>query len=164
MNRAKVAGRRDVRAGHTRRLRWCSHQYDVDVPEHLAESRPGARRSPTAQLAGSLAFPDSSCRCLVSIAIESNTQEACTATANTVPTASGRTYDCCVSGGRLSTLAGNAELVPAAELVTPEICDGLDNDGTPDNHLSDTPCRALQGVCTDGVTATCHGAAGWSCD
>ena len=82
----------------------------------------------------------------------------------------GRTFDYCASSSEvtLQEHAGGPSLTfrPAADLVTPEICDGVDNDrnGTVDDDPVECPdpCNTL-GVCAD-VDVVCNGSSGWKCE
>ena len=86
---------------------------------------------------------------------------------------SGKTYDVCAAADRLTlsetgaspNLPGTASLIPFAGTITPEICDGVDNDknGEVDDEPRDCPAMPCnnQGVCA-GVVSTCLGA--WACD
>ncbi|HVY29102.1 MAG TPA: MopE-related protein [Polyangiaceae bacterium] len=118
-------------------------------------------------------YPDFSCRCLIDFETNVSQSEAYTLTGGALTLKSGKKYDVCKSDAGLSMtekgasplVAGTAKLIPAADTVTPEICDGIDNDknGKIDDDPVDcppTPCDNL-GVCK-GVKPTCN--TFWSCD
>jgi len=69
--------------------------------------------------------------------------------------------------GTISPASGDCA-PPSTYQLTETLCDGLDNDcdGSTDEGALDysTACPTTQGVCADGVTATCQGAGGWWCD
>ncbi|MCA9297976.1 MAG: hypothetical protein KDA28_02855, partial [Phycisphaerales bacterium] len=83
---------------------------------------------------------------------------------------SGQTLDYCASEGGL-TISGDAafngvlRVVPPDALLTPEICDGLDNDGngSVDDDMLDCPVCNDVGVCGDGFEAICMGRSGYEC-
>jgi hypothetical protein len=78
-----------------------------------------------------------------------------------------QTLPYCIADGALRVQDGSAvyTLRPPEELHTPEICDGLDNDGNSlaDDELVECPTCSNVGACGQGVQATCSGASGWSC-
>jgi hypothetical protein len=93
---------------------------------------------------------------------------------HTLTVQGGKKYDFCASATSLTLtepaaaprLPGTASLIPFAKTITPEICDGIDNDkdGDIDNDPQDcpaTPCN-VKGVCA-GTQAACVGGY-WSCD
>jgi hypothetical protein len=119
-------------------------------------------------------YPDNSCRCLVDFDIpidESGTYEA---EDHTLTIQGGKKYDFCASAAGLTLtepgagprLPGTASLIPFAQTITPEICDGIDNDkdGATDDDPRDCPtapcngqgvCMGIQAACVDGY---------WGCD
>jgi hypothetical protein len=119
-------------------------------------------------------YPDNSCRCLVDFEITIDESGTYSAADHTVTVAGGKTYDFCASASGLTLtepgaapgLPGSASLVPFAATVSPEICDGIDNDkdGALDNEPQDcpaVPCNG-KGVCA-GARPACVGGY-WSCD
>jgi hypothetical protein len=118
-------------------------------------------------------YPDNSCRCLVDFELNVDESGTVDAAANKLTADGGRSYDVCVGAGALAltelgaapNLPGTATLIPFASTITPEICDGVDNDknGDIDDGPQDcpaTPCNA-KGVCA-GTQAICAGF--WTCD
>ncbi|HXK20290.1 MAG TPA: MopE-related protein, partial [Polyangiaceae bacterium] len=118
-------------------------------------------------------YPDNSCRCLVDFKVEVSEDETYQAAQGTLTLKDGKKYDSCVKNGNLSltekgaapALPGSATLMPFASTVTPEICDGIDNDknGKIDDDPVDCPpmpCDNL-GVCK-GIKPACTGS--WTCD
>lgn len=118
-------------------------------------------------------YPDNSCRCLVDFEIEIDESGTIDAEAHSLRADDGKTYDVCAATDSLTltepgaspNLPGTASLIRFAATITPEICDGVDNDK--DGDVDDAPqdCPAMpcnnQGVCA-GVRPICVG--GWSCD
>ena len=84
----------------------------------------------------------------------------------------GQSFDYCVDADELTLTdtgqgaVAHARLVAPDELNTPEICDGLDNDGdgTVDNDPVECAECTAQGVCADGVETVCEGSSGWRCN
>lgn len=117
-------------------------------------------------------YPDLSCRCLIDFELEVSQEEAFSVSGHEL-TVGGATYDFCATDASLSlvetsaspALPGTVSLIAAGLLVTPEICDGLDNDqdGTVDDDPLDCPPEPClnQGVCA-GSKPTCSGQ--WLCD
>lgn len=118
-------------------------------------------------------YPDNSCRCLVDFEIKTEESGAYNAKDHVLAVTGGKTYDYCVGTSSLTLtepgagrhLPGTATLVPFEKTVTPEICDGVDNDknGKVDDAPQDcpTPCSAV-GVCKAAQPACTGGF--WSCD
>ncbi len=82
--------------------------------------------------------------------------------------ASGESLPYCVSGDTLRLEdPGNAiyTLRPPEHFRTPEICDGLDNDGSGaiDDDLAECTTCSTVGACAGGVDSECMGTSGWSC-
>jgi len=118
-------------------------------------------------------YPDLSCRCLIDFEVTVEQDEPYAIEGSTLTLDSGVKYDFCADDSSLSLselgaapgLPGTANLIPVADTVTPEICDGIDNDknGKVDDDPVDCPpepCLA-EGVCK-GVVPTCQGQ--WLCD
>jgi hypothetical protein len=118
-------------------------------------------------------YPDLSCRCLIDYEVTVAQEEPYTVDGNTLILDSGAKYDFCASDSSLALtelgaapgLPGSATLIPAIDTVTPEICDGVDNDknGEIDDNPIDCPPEPCvkEGVCK-GVVPTCQGR--WLCD
>jgi hypothetical protein len=118
-------------------------------------------------------YPDLSCRCLIDFEVTVSQEEPYTVDGNTFTLDSGTKYDFCASDSSLALtelgaspgLPGSATLIPAIDTVTPEICDGIDNDknGEIDDNPVDCPPEPCvnEGVCK-GVEPTCQGQ--WLCD
>ncbi len=113
------------------------------------------------------------CYCTVGASSSISASGSFTVSAGVLETDDGRRYEVCPSdtGLELEELDtdeagfGSATLVAASAVSTPEICDGVDNDGdgTADAPLVECPppCTG-EGVCAEGGTAGC--AAGeWTC-
>ncbi|HEX2872202.1 MAG TPA: MopE-related protein, partial [Polyangiaceae bacterium] len=118
-------------------------------------------------------YPDNSCRCLVDFELNVDESGNVDAAANKLIADGGRSYEVCVGAGTLAltesgaapNLPGTVALTPFASTITPEICDGVDNDknGKVDDAPQDcpaTPCNE-KGVCA-GTQAMCAGF--WTCD
>jgi len=111
-----------------------------------------------------------SCFCTISKTVDVSVSEAFATQGTEIVTASNRTFDYCVAGGELTLRESSTQpyltFRPTADLVTPEICDGVDNDknGLTDDHLVECPkaCNT-QGVCAM-VDVRCSGRSGWSCE
>ena len=116
-------------------------------------------------------YPDLSCRCLVDFDIQIDDTDTYTTAADSI-TVGGTTYDYCASSSELTlteqgapaAIPGTVTLIPAADTVTPEICDGRDNDknGIVDDDPIDCPpmpCLS-EGVCA-GTKHQCG--TGWFC-
>lgn len=107
-----------------------------------------------------------SCTVSTSMTIQSNvayTESSGKITSGTV------TLSACASAKTLSLQDPSTHtlytLLPLADVQTPEICDGKDNDGNgkiDDSPLDCPPCSSV-GVCGDGLDAQCSGASGWKC-
>jgi hypothetical protein len=90
-----------------------------------------------------------------------------------VVTASGARFAYCVSNGSLTlrqtsggALPGTITLRPYTDVITPEICDGIDNDknGAIDDKTVECPTDCnTKGVCAE-VKQTCAGRRGWTCE
>jgi hypothetical protein len=118
-------------------------------------------------------YPDSSCRCLVDFAVDIDESGTFDAEAATLSVDGGKTYDVCAAAGGLTLsetgampdLPGTASLIPFAATITPEICDGVDNDKNGDVDDAPQDCPAMpcndKGVCAS-VQPICVGA--WACD
>ena len=118
-------------------------------------------------------YPDLSCRCLIDFEVEVDQEDTYAVSGGTLTLAGGTKYDFCASDSTLSLteqgaardVPGSVTLIPVADTVTPEICDGLDNDknGEVDDNPVDCPPQPCvnEGVCK-GVEPTCQGQ--WLCD
>ncbi len=113
------------------------------------------------------------CRCLIDFEVEVTQEASYEVAGDTLSVTDGASYDFCASASSLElkeqgaapALPGNLSLIPFAATITPEICDGVDNDkdGDVDEDPQDcpaVPCDNL-GVCA-GVVPTCSGS--WYCD
>jgi hypothetical protein len=89
-------------------------------------------------------------------------------------TASGARFAYCASQESLTlqqtsgspSMPGPLTLRPYADVITPEICDGVDNDknGAVDDKTVDCPTECnTKGVCAQ-VKQTCAGKSGWTCE
>ncbi len=115
------------------------------------------------------------CTCYVDFDVLVDETDTYTLSGNTITTGGGGTFDYCLDAGELDLvetsaspeMPGRAVLVAPADLITPEICDGLDNDknGRVDDCPRDCPppCNT-DGVCGSGLVDVCMGARGWMCN
>ena len=118
-------------------------------------------------------YPDLSCRCLVDFEIEVTSEDTYELSGDTLVLGSGTQYDYCASTTSLTlseqggspAVPGTVTLIPAKDTITPEICDGLDNDknGIVDDDPIDCPTEPCltQGICA-GSKHVCGGQ--WYCD
>jgi hypothetical protein len=111
-----------------------------------------------------------SCFCTVSKTVQLSAAEPFTTQGSEIVTGSSRTFDYCVAGGELtlreSSAAPYLTFRPAADLVTPEICDGVDNDK--DQQVDEDPVECPRACNSQGVCANhnvrCAGRTGWTCE
>jgi hypothetical protein len=113
------------------------------------------------------------CFCTVSASRSMTLSGGFTLEGADVVTASGARFAYCVSNGSLTLhqtsgapLPGTITLRPYADVVTPEICDGVDNDknGAIDDKTVDCPTECnTKGVCAE-VKQACAGRGGWTCE
>jgi hypothetical protein len=114
------------------------------------------------------------CFCTVSASRSLNLSESFTLEGTDLVTASGARYAYCASSGSLTlrqtsgsaSLPGPLTLRPHTDVITPEICDGVDNDknGAIDDKTVDCPTECnTKGVCAQ-VKQTCAGKSGWTCE
>lgn len=114
------------------------------------------------------------CFCTASATRSSNLSGAFTLEGTEIVNASGARYAYCASNGSLTlrqssgsaSLPGPLTLRPYADVITPEICDGVDNDknGSIDDKTVECPTACnTKGVCAE-VKQTCAGKSGWKCE
>lgn len=114
------------------------------------------------------------CFCTIEKTVEYSFAEGYSTDGNQILTDSGRSFEFCVHSGKLNLketteaggMPGSATLYSNDLFFTPEICDGIDNDGNgiEDDMPQDCPpeCKT-EGVCGDGIIHMCNGANGWRC-
>jgi hypothetical protein len=108
-----------------------------------------------------------SCFCTIRKTLSLSSSGAYTATGGSLSMPSHPSMSYCISGGvlTLSDSTASYKLRPPAALQTPEICDGIDNDGngTADDDIVECSTCSTVGACAGGVDQTCSGSSGWSC-
>jgi hypothetical protein len=111
-----------------------------------------------------------SCFCSSSKSVDVSVSESFATQGNEIVTGSNRTFDYCMAGGELTLQESSGQpyltFRPSAELVTPEICDGVDNDknrAVDDNPVECPSACNTQGVCAE-VNVRCGGRSGWTCE
>ena len=113
------------------------------------------------------------CFCTISASRSTTISGPFTLEGTDVVTASGARFAYCASNGSLTLrqtsgsggIGGPLTLRPYADVVTPEICDGVDNDknGAVDDKPVECPTECnTKGVCAQ-VKQTCAGRSGWTC-
>ena len=113
------------------------------------------------------------CFCTISASRSATLSGAYTLEGTELVTASGARYAYCASNGSLTlrqtsggSLPGTIRLQPHADTITPEICDGVDNDKN--GMIDDKPVECPTECNTKGVCAqyrqTCAGRSGWTCE
>jgi hypothetical protein len=130
----------------------------------------------SAGLAGANCSPvcnGGACTCSVSQKATYDFTDTYSIDGGSVVTAGGRAFTFCEADAGLAlveaphagAMPGTARLAPGSPVTPPEICDGKDNDGNGkvDDDPIDCPPCSTQGVCGEGFTAVCQGAAGWKC-
>jgi hypothetical protein len=108
-----------------------------------------------------------SCFCTIRKTLSFSSSGAYTATGGSLSIPSHPSMSYCISGGvlTLSDSSGSYTLRRPEAFHTPEICDGIDNDGsgTADDDIVECSTCSTVGACGAGVQASCSGASGWSC-
>jgi hypothetical protein len=113
------------------------------------------------------------CFCTVSASRSATLSGAYSVEGTDLVMASGARYAYCASNAQLTlrqtsggSLPGAITLRPQADTVTPEICDGVDNDknGMVDDKPVECPTECnTKGVCAE-YRQTCAGRSGWTCE
>jgi hypothetical protein len=107
------------------------------------------------------------CSCTIQKTVTISGTGKYTVSGGTLSITGGKSASFCVGSGTLAldddTTGAHYVLRPPAALETPEICDGIDNDGNGmiDDDPVECPACSSAGACAGGVKATCDG--GWSC-
>lgn len=107
------------------------------------------------------------CSCTIEANVDESESGTYTTNGSTLTTSGGSSFDFCASKSGVSLADTSGKLGVASfekPPCGPEKCDGLDDDcnGLVDDNPKDCPPCLTKGVCA-GFTATCNGAAGWSC-
>lgn len=109
------------------------------------------------------------CTCTLQKTVSLSSTGKYTSSGGTLTTPSRSSLSYCIDAGVLTVRDPSAgatySLRKPEDLHTPEICDGIDNDGNGkvDDNLAECPTCATVGACAEGVDAKCQGASGWSC-